>query len=398
MKKISTLLLTLAAFLSFSACGKKKDATTKKKTTTHATTTSSKEKTQSYTSKSMQEVFEALNGKVYFKTKYPFKISQTNYQLVDATLCIDSTNDSDKAYFESPEGSVYLKKYGSESYYMYEYNDDLNLYDSVDVILSDEVEDIINIQEVLSIACGLTIKYDTKVENFQFINRTTTQYFFNYNEGNNEVTEQYIFDNLTGICLKHSIISNANPGVEIVNQTTFEVLDFSTTTGVDSCFATQEARVYVEPWDTEFFNSNGLTDKSGGHVDLADIASAYGNNAPDIVLSGAESYYNDGTIFANRSGYSLVSTDKNNSEFAIFIIENLYTCGAKYDALGNEKSIDDLCVFEKENEDDTFYSTITFDAYTDQTAYNNLKFQFKIEEDNTYIVIGLIDNTNKPGN
>ena len=408
MKKIGAFLLTLAACLSFTACGSKKSKTkesTKKVTTkanTRATTksgtkvTTKSDSDNTFTSKSLDEVLQAFNGKFYFRANMPHK-NGSKYESVEASLAVDTKGSKEKLYAETPEGAMYFVEYETESFIYYTYDTDLNLYNGLTVISSDMLETLIDIEDELSIACGLTIKYTAKDEAFDFLNRNCTQYLNVYTEGSAEITEQYVIDNLTGICLKHSKMSSANPGVEIIDKTTFEILEFELTTGVDSCFDSQDTCVYVEPWYTTFFNANGLDDTVPFHVDINDILDDYlGETTPDLFLVAATSGHDDGHQYSNTTSFAFEGTKQDNSDLAMWIITNLYNCGAKYDATGNEKYMFELFEAEKEEETDSYFTSISFSAYANATTTSYLTIEYNADDDEAYLTIELIDDTLNP--
>ena len=357
MKKIGVFLLTLASCFALASCGSKKTAapTTAAPNTTAAPTPG----TQTYTSKSQTEVMEALGDKYVFGANIPY-VDEDSGEVthMDVTLAVDKTGVVDKIAMLSPMGGIYLKGFNTDEYLFYEYDETMDAYNYLSVDSREETDEIVDaeINMALSIACGLTIKYTSK-NDFNFLNRQCTQYLNTYTSGSAEINEEYMIDNATGICLSHTKVSSAKPGEYINDATTFTVSEFGLTTDVDSCFATQESRILVESWDTDFYNGHGLTDKTGYYVDIADIAGHYTGTEVNYKLDYAFSGFDDGHQYCNTTSYILESTDTNAKDnFAGYIIENIYNCGAKYDALGYERVLNALV------------NGYSFNAYSNQIA------------------------------
>lgn len=356
MKKIGVFLLTLASCFALASCGSKKTAapTTTAPTTTVAPTPG----TQTYTSKSKTEVMEALGDKYVFVANIPFVDEDSGevYHL-DVTLAVDKTGDADKIAMISPIGGMYLKGYNDDEYLFYEYDDTMDSYNYLSVDSREETDEFVDtyIDVALSVACGLTIKYTSK-NDLNFINRACTQYLNTYAYGGAEITEEYVIDNATGICLSHTKVSSAKPGEYIDDETTFIVSEFGLTTAVDGCFDTQESRILIEIWDTDFYKGHGLADKTGYYVDILDIAEHYTGAEVNYKLDYAFSGFDEGHQYCNTTSYILEGESDAKDNFAGYIIDNIYNCGAKYDVLGYERVLNALV------------NGYSFNAYSNQIA------------------------------
>ena len=401
MKKISVFLLALAACLSFTACGSKKDkSTTKKSTTTqHTTTKSSDPDVKTITSKSLADVKTALDGKFLFSATINVEDSGS-IEYMDVTLAVDTKGDVEKFAMLSEVGGLYIKEYSDTEYAIYSMAIDMDAYTDMYIDSKTSTADIIDIDEALSIACGLTIKYTTKNDNFSFISRNCTQYLYDYKQGSATITEQYVIDNATGICLKHSKVSSANPGVAIKDKTTFEATAFDLSTGVDSCFAGEETKILVKPYDTTFLKAHGLADVTGFNVDIEAIKENYIDTLPTIKLDYARADFVDGIQYAATSSYVLEGTDKVKSDFVVWLVSNLYSCGAKYDALCDEKGMFDLWYVDETTSGSATYDWINLCAYTNDIATYYLEINYSIDpvDEDATLFIRLLNTTLDPEN
>ena len=393
MKKIGSFLLVLTACLSFSACGKKK-TTVKKTTTTSATTTQKKDdvKTYTFTSKSMQEAYGSLEGKFMLQAKIPYKVGK-NYNTMDVTIALSGDN----LFVQSDEGGKYFKDYDEGNYALYVYNTERNAYDSLSIVSKTEAPLDFDIEEALSITCGLTIKYTSKEENFDFISRKCTKYIYDYEKDGASITEAYVIDNITGICLKHSINSSATPAVETITEKTFEITNFISGTDVDTEFAAEESKIQVVPWDATFMASQGLANNGEYRFSLDGIKGKYASSLPTINLIYAESLYDNGLMYAHETEYQLYGSDNINYQFAMWIAENLYSCGAKYDILGTERDPEELCEIKYDTINTTKVTAIHLNAYTDTISQNYLEFEYSTESQyGTTISIRLVNESLDP--
>ena len=377
MKKIGAFLLTLASCFALASCGSKKTAAP---TTTAPTTTESgggeSSQEQTITSDSASSVMQKLGGKFLFEGNISIEDRGTLLN-IDVTLAIDTAGDIDKCFMKSPQGGMYLKENSNDDYLCYFLDDDNNMYTYVSVDSKDDTEDILEaeINGVLGIVTGLTIKY-TSENNLTYIGRPCKQYLNTYAKDNAQINEEWVIDNATGICLKHTKVSSANPGVEIKEASTFTVSQFDLTTQVDSCFDTQETYIEVEPWDTTFFKQHGLSDKTDYKVDLDDILNNYTGTKPTIKLDNANSGFTGGNQYGNATYITLEGTNKVTSDFAYYVVESIYNCGAKYDATQLENSLANLVSLDKNDPTDDYYTNIKFYAYSNQIAQYSFEIDF----------------------
>lgn len=389
MKKIGVFLLTLAACLTFTACGSKKGSTT---TVPPATTQGgggeAEEKT--ITTASYAQVAQALGDKFYLRANIPFPDEDSGrFFMFDGELAVDRTGDAAKYAIVSEDlGGMYMIENSETDFISYIYDEIVGGYTYVSIDSKEDTEDVINgeISGALSVACGLTIKYRT-VEDYSLFGRACKKYQNTYTKDNAQITEEYVVDNATGLCLSHTKVSSANPGVYIEDGTTFVVAEFSLTTGVDSCFSGQDSRIEVEFWDTEFFKELALDDKSGFYVDIADIYDHYTGTKPTIKMDYASVEFDEDGTGGHKSSHTtrliLGGTDQVNDDFADYIIESIYNCGAKCDATGTERDLSDLMDM----------NPCTFDAYANQSAqyhvsitYESIDGVFEISLNNDFYI------------
>ena len=392
MKKIGAFLLTLASCVALASCGKK---TTTPTTTAPTTTVAPETPTYTYKSKSYSEVTENLGSKVELHVSLPYSMGNT-YEKVDVTLAVSGN----KVIISSPEGKVYFKeidgvKTGNVGMFM---DDGVNAYDKVYVVPASTVGSYIDFEEALSIACGLDITYNVKDENFDFIGRKCTQYLHSYKDGSKEVTEEYVIDNTTGMCLKHSINKSSE---EVINDTTFEVTDFKLGNNVDDFFKAADDNIIVAPWDTKFLGDHGLQKHSPYSYDIDEIIQAYDDteNLPTIYFDSAASPYYEGVQYACETSLILDGTDKQNSDFAVWVIANIYGCGAKYDYTGSETGMFDLWNTDYDSTGG-FYKEISFNAFSNQTVQYAVNVTYETRQtllgEETVLTITLINLATKP--
>ena len=381
MKKISVFLLTLVAGLSLVACGKKttKQATTKKTDPAPTPTPTSK----TYKSKSLEEVAEALDGKVVLEVKLPDENSDA-WQYMDATLAICETQTSSQMYIASPEGAYYFTDYPGKEGMLYMYllygTDVFNVVYGVD---STVVGTFIDLEESLSIACGLDITYTSKETNVNFINRTCTKYTNTTTEGSATITESWIIDDTIGICLKHTIQSSATTDPTI-DETTFVVTKFLVGNAVDTYLETVEDKVVVTPWDATFMHAHGFDRGAEDpfYYSLEQLYENYSGTKPTYYYAYAVAQLNDeDDIYDLETAVILESDDDNaakvKGDFAARVLLDLYQAGAKYDDDGQETTLDNLATYTTDPDDDSIITAITFTAYTDATSpFGNTKVTF----------------------
>jgi len=378
MKKISVFLLTLVAGISLAACGSK---TTAKKTTqapAPAPTPTPDPTPQTYNSKSAAEVLTALGDKFMFGITMQQEEEDSHGdptgQIVsyDMQFAIDGNNI---AMMSETEGGMYIKNLTGGDYYMYLYDSTVNGYTTIFTMTEDDAEDYSEID--ISMASGLEVKYTAKQENFSFIGRTCTQYTYTYKEGSANLTDTYVFDNETGVCLKYDVTSSAKTG-SIEKAGLFEVTEFKMGDDVDDFFATQESRILVQPWDVAFMGSHYFdkvtTTPTYTYV-LDELLTNYTGTKPAVNLITAYDLYNDGHQYIFSSTFELDGDDEDVVEFIRYVAENLYQCGAKYNDNGVIDTYDNLVI---ETIESTKVTGLLLEAFTASHKKYSVSFDFMV--------------------
>ena len=402
MKKISVFLLTLVAGISLAACGSK---TTSKKTTQAPapapTPTPDPTPTyQTYTSDSYADIMNAIGDKFMIDVTLAGEDQSGTLVSYDATLAVDSENDY--LLFGSPDGSMYIKPYvgNDDLVLMYVYDTEVDAYLNVYVESEEEMSQYIVVDEALAIACGLTIKYTSKDESFEFLSRPCTQYLYNYKQGTTDMTEEYVIDTETGLCLKHAIYSSATPAQTTITEATFEVKAFTLGDDVEDYFDAQDALIEVIPWDETFLYGCGFRDSGANHFGLAGIVSNYSGTVPTITLATAELYSDyDGHYYCLDTVFCLDGTDKVKGDFASAIASNLFGCGAKYNFEGVvQSSINTLATFTPDSEDENIIKKITFAACLDTEGIYEVSYSYEYDYyyQKTTIYLSVINNNFAP--
>ena len=397
MKKISALLLTIAACLAFTSCKRKttKKATTKGKTTTKAVTTTApapQPGTKTITSKTYEQIIALIGDKFAIDVDIPNKEDgDSDYELINAYLAYSP----DKVCLKQEgSGVMYIVKKNSDTYTMYTHDSASDLYDSLYYIPKEYIDYYtIDPEDALAIACELTIKYQT-TETVSFLNRTCTQYNNSYTENNKNITEIYVIDNATGLCLKHSITS----GTAIINEKTFEVKSIILGDDVDDEFASEDTKIYVSEWDTSFMGNHGFAEGESHHFDIADIYSAYTGTKPTYQFIQADTKYYDGHPYEHMTAIEFAGNPKDAGNFALEIAHELYACGAYYDKNGNASEFDKIVKVEKDTDDTDLILDITFNGFAGTGMINKfrLTYQYTEESDTLVLTITITDTEKDP--
>ena len=396
MKKISVFLLTLVAGLALVACGSK---ATKAPTTTKAPeptpTPTPQPETKTTTSDSYEQIIASIGDKFAIDVYIPHKEdAASNYELINAYLAYSPDKVCLK---QEDEGGMYIVEKDNDIYNMYTYDSESNLYDTLYFVPKEYIDYYtIDPEDALAIACGLTIKYQT-TETITFIGRTCTQYNNSYTENSKDVTEIYVIDNETGLCLKHSITATA--GTAIINEGTFEVTRIVLGDDVDDEFAGEDTKIYVSEWDTSFMGNHGFVASATHHFDIADIYSAYTGTKPTYYFTQANTYYYDGHPYEHMTAIEFAGDPKDAGNFALEIAHELYACGACYDKDGNAREFEDIVNVVRDNDDTDLVLDITFDGFVGSTMINKfrLTYQYTEESDTLVLTVTITDTEKDPG-
>ncbi len=234
------------------------------------------------------------------------------------------------------------------------------------------------------------LEYTSK-SSVTFLGRACTKYEYLYSGASigasASQTEEWIIDNETGVCFKHSIdITGSVVGQGSAYASgTYEVTQFELNNSkVDAFIKEQTDKVVVSEWDTEMFSYAGLSENGTYKFTLSDILDSSVIEKLEIV--DATKDLDDNDVFCYDVNYYLYLSQSEGEAISNKLVQNFYGLGAKYNSDYELKPID--------SSDDSLYFVEKEDGvmtYSFFTGYiNNSNFHVGIDlEWNPYINNGL---------
>ena len=361
-----------------------------------------------YKTKTTEEIIEALNGTYVMDVKYPI-YQDGKYSLFGVTI---GKNNEDMI-LQSPGEIVYLENKSETEWYAFDFDEALNGYNIVGLY---KKEDWASEEELLGIACELDIDFNSIEVNVEFLGRTCTRFINTYKDIDEEtITEEYIIDNITGICLKHEYKKGNDV---IVKERSFEVTSITLDSGsVTQSFNEEKDLIKVAPWDADFLAVCGFEeikeDSTTKHnYPLISIVSLLKNENIDVECDYSMTMYNSN----NEKYYHIVevliedakdktATDAEKGLYAMGIITNMAFCGIKYDVNGNATNFSEdytdsswggvLSYSEK----DGVINHIQLEGFADSGKNIVVELTYTLDIDGTATVtLELIDTSKDPRN
>ena len=258
-------------------------------------------------------------------------------------------SDGTYTYYANP-GVVFAKVIGNSAY-SYVKQSGSSKYTKMNV--PNDVADLLAIGNVgnIFLYAGETISYQTETA-VTFLNRPAKKYTYEGTGtgGYASITEEIIIDDATGACLKHVSQGVATDGFTGgAQKASFEVTEFEYGAGNTTARAFLNAlidQVDIYEWDTAFMTEIGLA----------------AVNAPNWKLSQtrwASGCTRDSEYPWWEADYQYVTDDAAGTTAGVrAVLQAFYNAGAKLDEEGVQKTFDELCWYDAEDNSFSFHAYV----------------------------------------
>lgn len=234
--------------------------------------------------------------------------------------------------------------------------------------LASPTTDVVTVAEgaaaITMLAFHDSIQY-TKKETVTFLNRASTKYTLEENQGSQQSGQFYqlftevIIDNATGLALRHYSRQTGNMTFKTL-PINFELATLNLGNDADAFIASKVDKINIWDWDTAFFTSMGLTSVTRPNEPFWYANRILGTSYDDFVENYETFFHFTGTKDeAMTKGKALVQT--------------LYNAGLKYDEEGNMISaFDNEAIYYEDLDEGEIY----FDAYTVNGNHLDLDIEY----------------------
>ena len=394
MKKLLAVVLGLFICFSLTACGAISKIIDQITTADNGggsdqtqpagvTTTKSDSGSQKDSMKSEEEV-KALIGDMFV---IDLKITESSGEEKNETHYY-AASDGTYYYASANSENGHLYKELGDGFISYEYDTDLNKYRSLQNYRSvpnpfTAIAIVFLVQE--------EIEYTSKTS-VTFLNRPCTKYTEVINNGSFVASasseEEWIIDNQTGLCLKHSLKISASATDEgyVEASGAFEVAEFVTDAASVSAFMKEHTdKIVVSEWDTEMFSYAGLEESGSYKFALTDILDS--SVVEKLVIDEAVKDMDADGVYCYDVNYYLYVSQKEGEAISNKLVQNFYGLGAKYNSDYELKPID--------SSEDTIYfvereegGTMSYSYFTGYISDSNFHVSIDLEW-NPYINNGV---------